>query len=249
MRYDDPELEAILGKWRAALRSPTPLWEGPRAVAELQRAGANIDHSSTEQALHTSMLGFVRCERIHRWRPREMLANIFSEVEDYKRQKTAWRKEFRDTELFLAGLVRRVSRQRASDPRLKRLLQNTATAVERRRLVLRNFMNPARRSPLGVWEGVWSKHARAENIRREIDRDTRLQKQAAKMFRTFLHEDEGVSLRTIARLVVLVYQVGGIASYDKKAGHLMIANSQRAITVRSVEEKLRRWNIHGIDPT
>lgn len=248
MRYDDPELETILGKWRAALRSPSPLWEGPRAVAELQRSGVDIDDSSAEQALHTSMLGFVRCERIHRWRPREMLANIFSEVDEYKKQRTAWQKEFRVTELFLARVERRVSRRRVSDPRLKGLLQNAATAIERRRLVLRDFMNPARRSRLGIWERLWSRHARVENIRREIDLDARLQKQAAKMFRTFLHEEEGVSLRTIARLIVLVYQVAGIASYDRKAGQLMIMNSRRAITVRAVEEKLRRWNIHGIDP-
>jgi hypothetical protein len=87
-------------------------------------------------------------------------------------------------------------------------------------------MNPARRSPLGVWERLWSRHARAETIRREIDLDARLQKQAAKMFRTFPSEDEGVSLRTIARLVVLVYQVGGIASYDKQTGQLVIVNSR-----------------------
>jgi hypothetical protein len=60
------------------------------------------------------------------------------------------------------------------------------------------------------------------------------------MFRTFLREDEGVSLRTIARLVVLVYKAAGLASEIKNDGVLRLPDSHHAISVRSVEEKLRR---------
>ena len=61
------------------------------------------------------------------------------------------------------------------------------------------------------------------------------------MFRTFLHRDEGVSLRTIARLVVLVYYIAELATENQKDGCLWTSN--RVITVRSVEDKVRRKGI------
>ncbi|MFY9528821.1 MAG: hypothetical protein WAR24_07915, partial [Candidatus Acidiferrales bacterium] len=198
---------------------------------------------------HISMLSFVRAESNRGPRPREMLEKVFAEVEDYRRQKFAWQTEFRATEMFLAGIGRRVSRRglRVGDSRLKKLLTNTAQAIERRRLVLRDFSTSAQRSPLGVWERLWSQHSRAESVTREIELDTRLQVQSAKMFRTFLHKDEGVSLRTIARLVVLVYFVAGLASEKKEReepdGRLWITDSQRVVTWRTVEDKLRRKRI------
>lgn len=240
----DPKFQSFLRKWRDAFRAPNDLWSGQRAVKELRGAGYTITSKRSPNE-RISMLSFVCCDSQHRWRPSEMLEKVFAEVEDYRRQKFAWQKEFRETELFLAGSERRVRRQLLSvnDSRLKKLLANTAHAIERRRLVLRDFSASPRRSPLGVWERLWSQNSRAESVQREIGLDTRLQVQSAKMFRTFLHKDEGVSLRTVARLVVLVYLVAELASETNSDGCLRISGSRHALTWRSVEDKLRRNQI------
>jgi hypothetical protein len=64
------------------------------------------------------------------------------------------------------------------------------------------------------------------------------QLQLAKMFLT---KENGVSLRTIARLVVLVYFVAELAS--KWDGRLQIGDSSDFLSVRAVEEKLHRNRI------
>jgi hypothetical protein len=115
--------------------------------------------------------------------------------------------------------------------------------IDHSRADIGKLRDPRRPSPMGPWELLWKDHPRMENLRRQLDLDARLQIQAAKMFRTFLHEDQGVSVRTIARLVVLVYQTAGLASEMGTEGFLRIVDSRRKITVRSVEEKLRRKGI------
>jgi hypothetical protein len=191
------------------------------------------------------MFDFVFCKPAHRWRPRKMLCHILDEVDDYKKQKLTREEQYRKTELFLARIGRSTALQgkRVGAETLKQLLKNTARLIEEQRRLVRSLRNPTQRSPLGVWEQLWGSHVRKSSINREIDLDTRLQLQIAKMFRTFLHKDEGVSLRTIARLVVLVYKVAGLASIDSKNETLVIAGSPRTITWRSVEEILRRYRL------
>lgn len=240
----DPEFESFLKKWRAALRLQSEIWEGPRAEAELERADCTISPMSASEG-RVSMLSFVRCDPARGWRPREMLRRVLAEVEDYKSQKLSWQKEFRATELFLAGIERKVIRRRGrvADDRLKELLSGTANAIEGQRKALQNLTDPAERSPLGAVELLWAKNARAENIGQEISLDTRLQLQMAKMFRTALHLDDGVSRRTIARLVLLAYLVTGLATERKHDVFLWIVGLDRKITTRNVEDKLRRKKI------
>lgn len=63
------------------------------------------------------------------------------------------------------------------------------------------------------------------------------------MLRTFLREEQGVSSRTTARLVVLVFLAAELASEFNNEGFLRIVDSKRAVTVRSVEEKLIRKGV------
>jgi hypothetical protein len=204
------QFESFLKKWQDAFRAPNDLWDGNRAVKELKRAGYAIKRKSLPEQ-RISMLSFVCCHADHGWRPREMLRKVLWEVEDYKRQKLAWQKEFRKTELFIARIARQVHLRSkgTTDPHLKKVLRTTAVQIEQGRPLLKEFSDPAYRSPLGVWERMWPGDTRKE-VSRGIELDSRLQVQTAKMFRTFLHQDEGVSLRTIARLVVLVYLVAGL---------------------------------------
>src|SRR5467141_3780746 len=244
----ETNFEAFLGQWRAALRSPSESWDGFRAVAELQSAGyAQKSKATPQDDERVSMFDFVLCKPGHRWRPKQMLGNILGEVEDYRQQKRDWNEKYRKTELFLARIGRStfLRSKRVGAEVLKQLLMNTANLIEEQRRLVKNLRNPTQRSPLGVWEQLWPNHIRRASIKREIDLDTRLQLQTAKMLRTFLHKDEGVSLRTIARLVVLVYKTAGLASLDSEDGTLFIAGSRRTITCRSVEEILRHNRIDG----
>jgi hypothetical protein len=237
----DPEFQLFLKNWRDAFRAPTPLWDGNRAVADLK--SARYTRSSPQENARRSMLEFVQCEPGYGPRPWDMLKGIVGEVKDYKRQKLAWRKERKDTELFLAEVERRIKlrRSRVVDPILSSLLATAAERIEQQRLALQDSIRPAHHSPLGIWERLWAKHERSADINRGIDLDTRLQLQSAKMLRTFLHQDDGVSLRTIARLVVLVYLAAGLA-YEKD-DRLLIVDSRRVVDWRNVEDKLRQREI------
>jgi hypothetical protein len=240
--------ESFLERWRTALRSQSDSWEGRRAVTELRSAGYETGSALLpEENRRISMFDFVLCKPSHGWRPRKMLRHILDEVKDYEKQKRIWKEKYCETEFFLAKIERTTLRHSKSvrEEPLKQLLEKLAGQIEEQRRLVNNLRNPAQRSPLGVWEQLWANHARKTNITREIDLDTRLQLQIAKMFRTFLHKDEGVSLRTIARLVVLVYKVAGLANGNSEGEILNIANSPRTITTRSVEEILRRNRIDG----
>jgi hypothetical protein len=232
----DPEFQLFLKKWRDAFRAPSDLWDGNRAVAELK--SARYTRSSPQENARRSMLEFVQCEPGYGPRPWDMLKGIVGEVKDYKSQKLAWKKERRDTEVFLAGVGRTVNLRasKVADQTLKSLLAAVAEMIEQQRRALRNSIRPAQQSPLGAWERIWASLQRRTDINRGIDLDTRLQIQSAKMLRTFLHRDDGISRRTIARLVLLVYVAAGLA-YEKD-GFLRIVDSPRALSLRGIEEKL-----------
>jgi hypothetical protein len=241
----DSEFQVFLQKWRDALRTPSLVWDGYRAVADLK--SARYTRSSPDENARRSTFDFVRCQPGYGPRCWEMLEGIVAEVEDYKKHKLAWKKERRDAELLLAGVERRIKLRQLKvvEPSLRSLLATVAEVIEQQRLALRSSMTPTRHSPLGVWERVWQGHERSKDITRGIDLDTRLQVQSAKMLRTFLHRDEGVSLRTIARLVVLVYLAAGLATKKRNQARprLWIAESARTVTWRMIEEKL---NARGI---
>jgi hypothetical protein len=219
------EFKAFLTKWRSAITYQSDLWEGPRAVGELRRAAG--------------YWGLILCKPDLAVPSRWMLHGVFDEVEDYRAQKEVWQHEFRDTEICLAKIGRTAERQsnKTATVHLKNILHTVALGIEEQRIAVRSYLDRGEKgSPLGaMWEQFWPNRARIEIIERGIDLDTRLQFQCAKMLRIFLRT---VSLRTIARLIVLVYWTTGLATV--KNDGLWIVNERRQITVRSVEEKLIR---------
>ncbi len=225
MRIESAKFKEFITKWRSAITYQSDLWEGPRAVSELRHKAGYLD--------------FVRCKPDGRRPPVWMLQGILGEVEDYRMQKQAWQKEFRDTEIFLAKIGREVELQskKPATVHLKDILHKAALGIEEQRIAVRSYLDKDQKdSPLGAaWEKFWPHRARTEIINREISLDTRLQFQCAKMLRIFLRE---LSVRTIARLIVLVYSTTGLAKVKDDA--LWIVNERRRITVRSVETKLIR---------
>ncbi len=112
-------------------------------------------------------------------------------------------------------------------------MHQVALGIEERRVAVKSCRGEDKKSaPLGeAWEQFWPRRPRSETISRGIDLDTRLQLQCAKMFRIFL---PAASVQTIARLIVLVYLVTGLA-IETTYG-LSIVRRRRPITVRSVRE-------------
>jgi hypothetical protein len=236
-----PEFQTFLSKWRRALVDPKLIWEGRKAVRELRAASYGIEPGLT-------MLDFIRCDEGTGWRPREMLDRVIGEVEDYKQKKQAWsnairRNEARKVELFLTDLSTRASSESTQvyDPFAKKLLKRMSRKIQTERADFVRYTKKAEISPLGRWEGLWKRAPRRASIERAIALDSRLQEQSAKMLRTFL--GESVSLRTIARLVLLVYIACDLAKQNPEDGQLWIAGERRTISVRSIEEKLRRAKI------
>jgi hypothetical protein len=225
MRIEPAEFKAFLTKWRSDITYQSDLWEGPRAVSELRHKAGYLD--------------FILCKPDGRRPSVWLLRGILGEVEDYRTQKQVWQKEFRDTEIFLAKIGREVELQskKTATVHLKDILHKAALGIEEQRIAVRSYLERNQKgSPLGAaWEQFWPRRARTEVINREISLDTRLQFQCAKMLRIFLRE---LSVRTIARLIVLVYWTTGLA-FDKD-DELWIVNERRRITVRSVEMKLVR---------
>jgi len=230
MSTEPAEFKAFLIKWRSAITYQSDLWEGPRAVGELRQTAGYLD--------------FILCRPDGRPAPRSMLRGVLDEVEHYRAKKEAWQKEFRDTEIFLAKIERKAERQstKTATVDLKNILHTVALGIEKQRLAVNSYLNTDKKgSPLGlVWAEIWPLPARTVILNREIDLDMRFQFRCAKMFRIFLR---ALSVRTIARLIVLVYWTTGLATVENNA--LWIANKRRRITVRSVEEKLIRNRFPG----
>jgi hypothetical protein len=222
MRIDSPEFKEFLMKWRHAFAQESKRWEGPQAVRALRR--------------QTGYLDFICCKPGERPTPKWMFKGILDEVEDYRTQKKLWQKDFRDTERFLAQIGRRVElRSRATvTVQLKNRLHDLALEIEKCRAGVKSCLGEG--TPLGAaWEQLWPHRHRTDTIYRGIDLDHRLQSQCAKMFRIFLR---AVSVRTIARLIVLVYWTTDLAV--ERDNRLWIVSEDRPITVRSVDEKLVR---------
>jgi hypothetical protein len=225
MRIKPAEFDAFLAKWRSAITFQSDLWEGPQAVGELRREAGYLD--------------FILCKPAGRRPPVWMLQGILGEVADYRMQKQAWQQEFRDTEIFLAKIGRESELQskKTATVHLKDILHKAALGIEEQRIAVKSYMDTGKKVSLpgGAWEKLWPHRARIEIINRGIALDTRLQLQCAKMLRTFLR---AVSVRTIARLIVLVYRTTELAIVKNDA--LWIVSERRRISVRSVAEKLAR---------
>src|SRR5579862_422985 len=226
-------LESFIRAWRQSFLSPEDVWGGQRVVMALKR--------------HGDCMGFVLCEPNRGVMPREMLRFALAEVRAYEESKRAWQRESEAAELFLSSIYRQAMRWRAEtqDATLKEFLAKMAAEIEKQRRELNRYRTDSGVLPIGYFEMFWKRFPRADVITRRIDIDTRLQLQLAKIFRTFLRKDDGVSTITIARMVVLVYKICGLAVEGGSDDQLWLPGGKRKITVRNVEEKLRRKGLPG----
>lgn len=90
---------------------------------------------------------------------------------------------------------------------------------------------------LSDWEKIFNDFSYPRKMVRQIDLDSRFQVRIAVILRFYLHQEDGVSLKTIARLTVLTYLCAGLA--EDRNGHLTIRYTGKRLTVSAVDQKIR----------
>ena len=73
------------------------------------------------------------------------------------------------------------------------------------------------------------------------ERGAAFQIRVAAILRVYLSKESGISLRTISRLVVLVYLSAGLAG--DRHDEAIICNGGRRLEIRNVEQRLRRAGV------
>jgi hypothetical protein len=233
IRKEDPlELEVFLKEWRLRLIRKGKVWKGPLAVAELRRK---------------KVFEFLLCERKGKydWRAEDLLSRILCELKAYREESNGRlaKEYFDDADEFFNGLIRKIQKEESKSNirELKSLLEGLRKKVERTRKATHWLKERKRNWHYGVWQRSWRKVPRKNLVSRKIELDTRLQVELGKMFGDYLGP-EGVSLETIARLILLAYWVGGLATMNGKKNQAICTN--RVLKVRNIRDNLRFARLH-----
>jgi hypothetical protein len=240
IRKKDPlEFEEFLARWRFGLKQQSVDWEGPRAVAEL-RDKKMLNFILREKKSYRTKSGETEWhDNWPEWQPHDLLRRVALEMRVYRHEAEARLvdRDFKEVDDFLRGILQRI-KKRENQARFKQFRSvffGLRDRVERARGRVVGFRN---------WKFaglLWPELPRTNRVVRAIDRDTRLQVELGKMFADYLRQN-GVSLETIARLILLAYLVGGLAAKDNDDIRTIYTN--RVITVRKIRDKLRYKGLH-----
>jgi len=128
---------------------------------------------------------------------------------------------------------------------LASLLGDLSKYIERKRDTALWLKERKRNSHYGgIWQHMWPEVPRKSFVSRRIELDTRLQVELGKQLAFYLRP-LGVSLETIARLVLLAYLVGELASEEKtEKARIRTHFTGRILTVRNIRDNLRYAGLH-----
>jgi len=235
-RKKDPlEVEEFLARWRSGLRAQSVVWEGRRAVAELKRK---------------KMYEFLLCE----WAQYHAKILIERMVEEMKAHRTEAmnrlaQEHFDEVYQFLSREINRIQAKQdiTTVPSLKALLARLKRHAERARKTVGTLKEQKRDWHFGTWRQFWPELPRKNLVERKIELDTRLQVELGKMLADYLRpreRAERVSLETIARLILLAYLAGELATEEEKTGMIHTHVTNRILTVRNIRENLRYAKLH-----
>jgi hypothetical protein len=233
IRKKDPlELEEFLKSWRSALQRKGKAWEGPRAVGGLRRK---------------EMFEFLLCERKGKydWQAEDLFSRMLDEMKSYQEEAGSRlvKEYYDDIDEFLKTESNRIKKQegRESIPELKFFLEDLRENVERTRKTIGRLRKRKRNRHFGVWQQFWPEVPRNNLVSRKVELDTRLQVELGKMLADYLRP-EGISLETIARLILLAYWTGGLCGMDGEV--IRTTYTGRELKVRNIRENLREIRLH-----
>jgi hypothetical protein len=240
MRADtSAELEGFLERWQGEFtKFRGQYWEGPAAHQELKRSGllprvlceeksdqgAGRDHPVAEHAIEAV------CAELHHYQNR--VGKIRETIELEKTYDG-----------MLEGLARdlhaAVDRCRSQSPEHSKRLAQFVKVVKNEQRDLRYDQKQRWRFPRSVSvESVFNRRVPIQ----ERELDSWFQIRLGILFRTYLPVEMGLSLETIARLVVLFLFCAKIALLQDGT-ILKLAHNEEEVSVRNVLRKLRQTNI------
>jgi hypothetical protein len=226
-RNGGPDLESFVAKWRQGLKKDVVDWEGLPAVAELKGKEKIFDFLLAEgQASRATQHLFQRMVylvRQFRWETQIRLKKqYFDEVDEFLRDE--------------AERIQKVEK-RIPLAVLKTVLKDLRSNFYKTQghLIWIKFKEEQLR--YGFWEElIWEHLKRRGLAERRLDLDTVLQIELGKALAFYL-QPEGVSLRTIARLVLLAYSAGELSTPD---GYFYkSAHTGRRLKLRNIYDNLR----------
>jgi hypothetical protein len=239
----DPDpltLKTFIARWRDEISRKSDLWEGTWAVNELRGA---------------KTLNLVRCERNH-WLFPDLLNRSILEMKDYRDETSALaagglltNQQFEDADDLFQLIWNKIEKRKKSIrvPVVRRVLNELQERAQSSRDYIareKQEYKKTRHSKLGAWERLWSEHPTWKPVDQKIKLDKRLQLQLAKNFLRTLRLQNDHTLRTIARLIVLMYWVGDLAAEDTKSSVLRLRSTNRVLTPRNVQDTLRAKGLH-----
>jgi hypothetical protein len=233
------ELRIFLEKWRAAFNKfRWAYWEGPAAHLELQRTGllsrvlcqeksdygSCFEHPIAEHAIEAF------CAELHSYRDRVGKIRDTTEVENEYAQMLA---------SFVQKIHARAKRCRSRFPGHSKRLARFVKVLENEQERLRHDQERRWRLPRSIAiEKLLTRRAPVQ----ERELDGWLQTRLGIHFRTSLPVESGVSLRTIARLVVL-FLVCAEMAVVQAGTTVMLLHSNKPVSVGGILSKLRKANI------
>ena len=201
IRNEELEYDAFLAKWRNGLNGRGMEWEGRLAVAELKRKDA---------------FEFLLCDgkRAHNRQTQHLFRKMFHEIKVYRKeaQGRPLKQLIDEVDKRFIAIEEKFQKEmdQESNPDLKRVYESLRADIygKRGRLLAIRVLTPKK---FGFWvEMIWRDLPSRNMAARTIELDTRLQVELGKVLVFYLREKK-VSLRTIARLVLLAYWAGGLS--------------------------------------
>ena len=201
IRNEKLEYDAFLAKWRNGLHGRGVEWEGRIAVAELKRNEA-----------FEFLLGDGKWA--HNRQTQHLFRKMFHEINVYRKEAQARpiKHHIDEAEKRLIAHAKQIQKEmdEESIADLKRVYERLRVDIyeKRGRLHAIRVLTPKK---FGFWvEMIWRDLPSRNMAARTIELDTRLQVELGKVLVFYLRERK-VSLRTIARLILLAYWAGGLS--------------------------------------
>lgn len=230
--------QACLERWKAAFA--TAYKRVGRALPDRERHWEAMQVFDELRKVESLDAVALRNARNRTWRTKDLISRIAEEVkiyEDHAGKIRQIRLEFEATrEAYdkAIGLLEKRA-QSCTVPELRRISKQSAAYVQLDAQDVMRTQESYWTKPRGVLRTLLRESGGREP-EREIDLDGRFQRRVAVLFQMFLPEE--LSLRTVARLVVLTYIAADLA--EDRDGVLQTKHTEIQISVQSVEQKLRR---------
>lgn len=243
------ERQAFLNRWRFKLRPESPnrdLWEGSAAVDELARlnllARVRVEEQDADGSGEDHYIASHAIEE------------ICAELADYRDKVGQVRKlieQSKDVSDWLMSLEKKVQQRinKEKGQANKEKLISIQKAIHGTvRLIAREQDNVwLQPTSVGIEHQSLTTPRIKQPLFQERELDGRFQVRLGAILRSYLQQDQfsskkGLSLRTIARLVVLVLICADLV-FERK-GELFLRHNNTKVSVESVIKKLRRAQLH-----